>query len=95
MTVIESQAAELPFVGSTAVPEEAVVVPWLVRRMSLEEPIHYWAQAVVEGARLRDEVEPNRARVLMSESPFTVERSVLSLEQVYEAQARTALDRAA
>lgn len=95
MTVIESQAAGLPFVGSTAVPEEAVVAPWLIRRMSLEEPIHSWAQAVVEGARLRDEVEPRRARALMSESPFTVEQSVASLEQVYEAQARMPLPRAA
>ena len=95
MTVIESQAAGLPFVGSTAVPEEAVVAPWLVRRMGLEEPIHYWAQAVVEGARLRDEVEPDRARMLMSESQFTVERSVSSLEKVYETQARMSLRRAA
>lgn len=95
MTVIESQAAELPFVGSTAVPEEAVVAPWLVRRMRLEEPIHYWAEAVVEGARLRDEVEPNRARALLSESPFTVQSSVSSLEVVYESQFRMRLDRAA
>ena len=95
MTVIESQAAELPFVGSPAVPEEAVVAPWLVRRMSLEEPLHYWAQAVVEAARLRDEVEPGRARALMEESPFTVEQSIASLARVYEEQASVPLDKAA
>jgi glycosyltransferase involved in cell wall biosynthesis len=95
MTVIESQAACLPFVGSLAVPPEGVVVPWLARRMDLDEPVFHWAQAVLDAARLRAQVDPLRALGLMRESPFHVERSVSSLVQVYESLAELPIPKAA
>lgn len=87
MTLIESQAACLPFVGSLAVPEEGVVVPWLTRRLDLDEPVFHWAQAVLDAARLRGQVDPLRALELMEESPFTVAKSVSALAEVYESLA--------
>ena len=95
MTLIESQSAGLPFVGSSAVPEEGVAVPWLVRRMSLEEPVYHWAQAVLDGARLRQEVDSGRALALMEESAFTVQKSVSSLVELYESLVHLSISKAA
>jgi glycosyltransferase involved in cell wall biosynthesis len=95
MTLIESQAASLPFVGSMAVPEEGVVVPWLTRRLDLDEPIFHWAQAVLDAAGLKTQVETQRALDLMWESPFEVEKSVAALVEVYESLVDSSTARAA
>ena len=95
MTLIESQTACLPFIGSLAVPREGVVVPWLARRMDLDEPVFHWAQAVLDAARLRAQVDPLRALGLMQESPFSVKKSVSSLAGVYESLADLSIQKAA
>lgn len=95
MTLIESQAASLPFVGSLAVPEEGVVVPWLTRRLDLDEPVFHWARAVLDAACLRTQVDPLRALQLMQASPFTVGKSVTALEEVYESLVDLSIAKAA
>jgi len=59
-------------------------VPWLTRRLDLDEPVFHWAQAVLDAARLRAQVDPLRALELLEESPFTVAKSVTALAEVYE-----------
>ncbi len=71
--VVEAQAAGLPVLMSRNVPEEAVVVPELVKILPLSEGPQRWAEAVV--ALL------GRARPARHESLARVEASSFSIEQ--------------
>ena len=83
MTTIESQAASLPCVASPAVPEEAVVVPGLIRHVDLSEPPAVWAGAVLDAVRLRDSVSQPKALALVEKSRFNVRSSVAAIERIY------------
>lgn len=48
MAAVEAQAAGIPCVLSTGIPELAVVSPSLAQRLSLEEGVAMWANSVLE-----------------------------------------------
>jgi glycosyltransferase involved in cell wall biosynthesis len=83
--VLEAQAAGLPCVVSSGIAEEASVVPRLVRRFSLSEPLSAWADAIL---RTRDDPSvPDRRSALetMMRSRFNIANALESLECVYAA----------
>lgn len=82
IVLLEAQAAALPAVVSTAVPEEAAVLPSLIRRLPLEAGAERWAEAAIE-ARATPPVDPERACALLEASPFSISASVRALEAVY------------
>lgn len=79
---LEAQAAGLPAVVSRAVPEEADVVPSLIRRLPLDAGPAEWAAAAL-AARGSRPADPGRARSLVAASSFSVTASVRALEEVY------------
>lgn len=81
--ILEAQAAGLPIVGSTAIPERAVVNPRLVKLMPLDEGSSQWAESLL--AAVDSEVRSERAAAIdaLATSPFAVERSAMILESVY------------
>ena len=46
MASIEAQTADLPVVSSPALPEEAILIPELVQRITLDDGAHAWASAL-------------------------------------------------
>lgn len=84
LVLVEAQAAGLPCVISDVVPEEADVVPELVRRLSLSQPAFTWAEAVLSARRFKDRITQPQALGIIEQSPFNILISVRELESVYE-----------
>jgi glycosyltransferase involved in cell wall biosynthesis len=82
MVAVEAQAAGLPVLASTVVPRECVVVPELIRFVSLELGATEWAKILLAHAALpRDVAAANRS---VAKSPFAIEHSAAALVQVYK-----------
>jgi glycosyltransferase involved in cell wall biosynthesis len=82
LALVEAQAAGLPCVVSDVNPEEAIISPELVKRLSLTAPPSDWATAILS---VRGEQIPARAAALaaVEASPFDIRQSVASLEAIY------------
>ncbi len=94
LVLIEAQAAGLPCVISDVVPDEADVVPGLIRRMPLDAPAEAWAESVLQTI---SNAAPFRIGALnkAEASQFNIRQSVAALEQLYESEiARQSPDRA-
>lgn len=81
MAAVEAQAAGLPVLASMGVPRDCVVVPELVRFMSIDDGAPAWAQALVALTASR-EVRRSRAKEI-SASRFAIEKSVRNLGSLY------------
>jgi glycosyltransferase involved in cell wall biosynthesis len=87
LVLVEAQAAGVPCVISDVVPEEADVVPLLVRRLPLSQSTSTWAEAVLTARRLKDNISQPEALGIIEQSPFNILTSVRELEFVYEKKA--------
>lgn len=83
LVLIEAQASGLPCIISDVVPEEADVVPGLVRRLSLSQPAAVWAEAVLAARDKAVTIPQAQALALVEESPFNILYSVRELEKIY------------
>ena len=82
MVAVEAQAAGLPVLASTGVPQECVVVPELVRFLDVATGAAAWRDAlltVVRAPRV-DAAEANRR---VAASPFAVAHSARRLVELY------------
>jgi glycosyltransferase EpsF len=81
MVAVEAQANGLPVLASNTVPREAVIIPALVKMLSLEQPLAEWYDAIrkmpVEESSRTDYVE------LAARAPFSIESSVQYLANLY------------
>jgi glycosyltransferase involved in cell wall biosynthesis len=85
LVLVEAQAAGLPCVLSSAVPEEADVVGPLVRRLPLAEPPAVWAEAVLAHRAAGGRIPQREALSLVERSPFNITTAVRALERIYDA----------
>ena len=83
MVAVEAQAAALPVLASTQVPDEAVVVPELYRALSLGEPLEIWAEALL-AALARQRPSLDLCRQALERSDFSIANSAARLLRVYE-----------
>lgn len=83
LVLIEAQAAGLPCVISNVIPEEAIIIPEIVNRMSLDTYPRKWAEKIVEIKR--NNIKINRKSCLdnIMASPFNIKTSVNSLVDIY------------
>lgn len=81
LVLIEAQAAGLPIVCSDTISIEVDVTPHVIHRLRLTDPPTAWANETLEMARSR--IPPELARTRVEASPFTRERSVAALLDIY------------
>ena len=81
--IVEAQAAGLPIVMSRSVPEEAIVVPELVKVLPLAAGAKAWAEAAL--AMLRG-AQPNRKESLrkVEASSFSMAQGVKNMMALYD-----------
>ena len=82
MVAVEAQAAGLPVLASTAVPQEAVVVPELYQALPLEAPLDHWADALL-AATIRARPDLATCRAALEASDFSIANSARRLEAIY------------
>ncbi len=80
LALVEAQAAGVPCVISDAIPPEAIIIPELVERVALGDPLTAWLMAVDRAAQR--ERRPDSWRRAM-ETPYHVQRSGELLEAAY------------
>jgi glycosyltransferase involved in cell wall biosynthesis len=79
LVLIEAQAANLPAIISDTVPSEAIVIPSLIRSLSLKQSAATWAETALHH---RTSSEPN-ALAAIERSPFVIDRSIERLTDLY------------
>lgn len=84
LAAIEAQAAGLPCVLSDAIPEEATVVPSLVRRVGLTQPLEAWLTAIEATRSASPVVSADGAWAIVEKSPFNLRTGVEQLARLYE-----------
>lgn len=82
LVLIEAQAAGLPCIVATGVPEETHLLPELITRLPLTAPPSTWAAAVLDGIARRT-IQQREAYRRMLQSDCNIERSVAALTQIY------------
>jgi glycosyltransferase involved in cell wall biosynthesis len=89
IVLVEAQAAGLPCVLTSTLPDEVEIVPGLMTRLALDEAPSVWAHEVL-AARDRG-IPPADALALVEDSTFNIEHGLTALADVYASRAR-ALD---
>jgi glycosyltransferase involved in cell wall biosynthesis len=84
LVAIEAQAAGLPCIFSRAVPQEAVVVPELVKYVSLESPPAEWARIIIEHLNSNRSFNRDEALDRVEGSAFNIRTGMTALERTYE-----------
>ena len=81
LVVVEAQAAGLPVVMSDTVPAEAIIIPPLIKILSLQKDSSIWVQAVADCKDLR--LITGKAQQCVVDSKFNVIHGVNELTRAY------------
>lgn len=81
LTLVEAQAAGLPAVISDTISDEVIVVPKLVKSLSLRDGLTIWIQAVIDSASSRK--LGSESQQLINDSKFNVIHSAAELCNLY------------
>jgi glycosyltransferase EpsF len=82
MVAVEAQAAGLPVLASTDVPEECLVVPELVQFLQLSKGVAVWARRLL--SMFHEIPDPLISNIKVRESPFSIENSANNLLNLYK-----------
>jgi glycosyltransferase involved in cell wall biosynthesis len=83
IAVVEAQAAGLPCVIASTMPEEIDVVPALIERLPLSAPAELWATRI-RATAAAPKPSPEEALRAVCASDFEIRRSVARLQCVYD-----------
>lgn len=83
MVAVEAQAAGLPVLMSTAVPEESVVLPELVSRKALADGTKAWATDLLRLLGSPPGTSQAEAQRRIADSPFALRNSAAALRALY------------
>lgn len=85
---LEAQAAGLPLIMSDTITSECILVPDLVRRLSLTKSAGCWAEVLLEARQVKAKLTPEKARAIIKTTPFDIDHSVETLQQIYAGNTR-------
>lgn len=83
IVALEAQAANVPVIASTALPEETTVVPELVHRKSLEDGANEWAETIGE-IIYSEKRKDTESLVAVENSEFSINRCLIDLDRIYQ-----------
>lgn len=84
MVAIESQAAGLPILASSEVPNEVDLIPELIKHLPLRESTNRWVQTILDlNISKYEENRVSHSRVLMN-SGYEIQKESLNLLKWYE-----------
>lgn len=81
LVLIEAQAAGLPIVMSDVVSTEVIVVPELIRTLSLKDDVVTWAKVVVDSVKSRQ--FGSKSQQLIGSSKFNITHCIAELLNMY------------
>ncbi len=90
IVMLEAQASGLPCVISDAVDEDADVIPELVHRLSLSQPVAAWTEALTALGQNSAIGAREQSRQVIADSPFNIRRGVEKLQRLYLEQLNSA-----
>jgi glycosyltransferase EpsF len=82
MVAVEAQAAGTPVLASSAIPEEAVIVPSMFHRMDLTASPEAWADKLCKLLK-EPRPEPGTLLEVLEKSAFSIRNSAARLETIY------------
>lgn len=85
LVLIEAQAAGIPCLVSEFVPEEAIIINELVRRISIRISVTDWIESINEIRQTSFSYDRVAATKLISESPFAIDANLQELQRIYGA----------
>jgi glycosyltransferase involved in cell wall biosynthesis len=83
LALVEAQAAGVPCLISENIPEEAEILPPLVKRLSLSLPASTWAAAAVDLLNQPRTIIREHALAEVENSKFNIRNSIADLERIY------------
>jgi glycosyltransferase involved in cell wall biosynthesis len=83
LALVEAQAAGVQCLISNNIPEEADIVPALIRRLPLSLAASEWAEEALALLKRDSPVSSSEALGLVERSPINIENSLKQLEAVY------------
>lgn len=88
--VIEAQAAGLPVLVSGSVPEEAIILPEIVKRLSLEAGYQAWADLIVKIFN-ENYTDKKAALAEVESSSFSISQSAFNILNLYNQPKRDSM----
>ncbi len=82
LAALEAQAAGLPTLLASHLPQELNLLPALTRRLALDLPITEWVNFILEMRTMPHLDRLQRQRALL-DSPYSIESNLRSLSQIY------------
>lgn len=83
LVLIEAQAAGLPCLFSSSIPEEVEVIPSLLQRIALAEPPSAWAERLLAQRQRMSHFKTSESVGVIENSPFNIKLAVKQLENIY------------
>ncbi|OGT12111.1 MAG: hypothetical protein A3J49_18090 [Gallionellales bacterium RIFCSPHIGHO2_02_FULL_57_16] len=84
LSVVEAQSVGLPVVMSLSVPEEAIVIPELVERLSLQAGAKVWSNKITNLIRKRASYSRDEYENIIKQSSFSPYHSLSGLVKLYQ-----------
>lgn len=82
LAAIEAQAAGLPVLLASHLPEELDLFPNRIRRLALNLPMDQWMGSIRELRNLPP-LDAHQRRLRLADSPFTITANIRMLEKIY------------
>jgi glycosyltransferase involved in cell wall biosynthesis len=83
LVLIEAQSAGLSCLISQTIPKEAIAIPFLVKKLSLSEPVSAWAATALQIFETKNKWDRRQALQVMGKSLFNIRLNVRLLEKIY------------